>query len=239
MENQKPDLVRTVFSIAFIGGLAAASLWVLKPFLGATIWATMFAVATWPMMKKVQGWLFEKRSLAVIAMSLALLAVIMVPAVIAVTAIVQNVGAIRTFLANLPTQKIPLPPETAAVNWAMRTTPTHHAARASPTLVSTAQRTRQFPLHPYTSRFPRHGRPVENACEFFQHLGVGDDPGVRVAAAHQAPRCRVAKRQQRVLDLDHRLRRDYFPPAISFWNLGFVRSGSKLGSILSQPGVRT
>jgi len=32
---------------------------------------------------------------------------------------------------------------------------------------------------------------------------------------------------------------DYFPPATSFWNLGFLRSGSKLGSILSQPGERS
>ena len=34
------------------------------------------------------------------------------------------------------------------------------------------------------------------------------------------------------------VRRDYFAPATSFWNLGFLRSGSKLGSILSQPGER-
>ncbi len=32
------------------------------------------------------------------------------------------------------------------------------------------------------------------------------------------------------------LRRDYFPPQTSFWNLGFVRSGSKLGSIFGPPG---
>jgi hypothetical protein len=31
---------------------------------------------------------------------------------------------------------------------------------------------------------------------------------------------------------------DHFPPTTSFWNLGFLRSGSKLGSILSQPGER-
>ena len=30
----------------------------------------------------------------------------------------------------------------------------------------------------------------------------------------------------------------YFAPAISFWNRGFLRSGSKLGSISSQPGER-
>jgi hypothetical protein len=32
------------------------------------------------------------------------------------------------------------------------------------------------------------------------------------------------------------VRPGYFPLATSFWNLGLLRSGSKLGSILSQPG---
>ena len=114
MENQKPDLVRTVFSIAFIGGLAAASLWVMKPFLGAIIWATTFAVATWPMMKKIQSWLGGKRSFAVIAMSLGLLAVIAVPAVITVLAAVQNMDEIKTFFANLPTHQIRPPPDWVA-----------------------------------------------------------------------------------------------------------------------------
>ena len=33
-------------------------------------------------------------------------------------------------------------------------------------------------------------------------------------------------------------RQRHLPPATSFWNRGFLRSGSKLGSIFSQPGER-
>ena len=34
-------------------------------------------------------------------------------------------------------------------------------------------------------------------------------------------------------------RRARYEPATSFWNLGLLRSGSKLGSIFSQPGEKT
>jgi predicted PurR-regulated permease PerM len=34
--------------------LIAASLWILRPFLPALIWATMVVVATWPLMLRVQ-----------------------------------------------------------------------------------------------------------------------------------------------------------------------------------------
>jgi hypothetical protein len=32
---------------------------------------------------------------------------------------------------------------------------------------------------------------------------------------------------------------NHFAPATSFWNLGFLRSGSKMGSILCHPGERS
>jgi predicted PurR-regulated permease PerM len=41
--------------LLFIGGLIAGSLWILRPFLPAVIWATMIAVATWPLLLRVQG----------------------------------------------------------------------------------------------------------------------------------------------------------------------------------------
>ena len=42
------DLTRTTLAIFCIVGLIALSLWVLRPFLAATVWATMIVVATWP-----------------------------------------------------------------------------------------------------------------------------------------------------------------------------------------------
>ena len=49
MNSRQADLGRTTLSVLFIGGLIAGSLWILSPFLGAFVWATMIVVATWPM----------------------------------------------------------------------------------------------------------------------------------------------------------------------------------------------
>ena len=41
------DLTRVVLTVLFIGGLIAASFWILRPFIGPTIWAIMIVVPTW------------------------------------------------------------------------------------------------------------------------------------------------------------------------------------------------
>ena len=44
------DLTRIVLTVLGIALLISASLWVLSPFLGAFLWATMIVVSTWPLM---------------------------------------------------------------------------------------------------------------------------------------------------------------------------------------------
>jgi predicted PurR-regulated permease PerM len=87
---QAHDLPRTTLAVLFIGALLAASLWVLRPFIGPTIWATMIVVATWPVMRRVQALLWGRRSLAVGVMTLLLLLLFVVPLVMAITTIVGN-----------------------------------------------------------------------------------------------------------------------------------------------------
>ena len=90
--TQRPqgDLARTTFSVLFIGVLLAASLWVLRPFLGPAIWATMVVVATWPLMLRTQRRLFGRRHLAVAVMTLLLVLLFVVPLTLAVITIVAN-----------------------------------------------------------------------------------------------------------------------------------------------------
>src|SRR6185437_5369297 len=40
-EMQRHDLTRVVLMVLFIGGLIAASFWILRPFIAPTIWAVM------------------------------------------------------------------------------------------------------------------------------------------------------------------------------------------------------
>ncbi|MDE2371708.1 MAG: AI-2E family transporter YdiK [Burkholderiales bacterium] len=94
MSAQRPDIARTTFLVLFIGAMMAATLWIVRPFLGAAIWATMVVVATWPMMLKVQHRLWSRRWLAVLVMTLLLLLVLMVPLTMAVVTIVGNADRI-------------------------------------------------------------------------------------------------------------------------------------------------
>ncbi len=84
------DLARTTFSVLFIGALLAAVLWIVRPFLGPAIWATMVVVATWPLMLRVQRLLFGRRTLAVLVMTLLLLLLFVVPLTLAIVTIVEN-----------------------------------------------------------------------------------------------------------------------------------------------------
>src|SRR6185503_19252824 len=61
MSDSQYDLTRIVFAVLFLGMLIALSLWILRPFLVAFMWATTIVVATWPIMKIVQTRLGGKR----------------------------------------------------------------------------------------------------------------------------------------------------------------------------------
>lgn len=100
------DLTRTILAIAVIVGLIAACLWILRPFLPATLWATMIVIATWPLMLKVQARLNNKRSLAVVVMTGLVIMVFVIPLTLAITTIMQNTDLISNAaksLSSLPT----------------------------------------------------------------------------------------------------------------------------------------
>ena len=94
MPGRHNDLTRITFAVLTLALLVGASLWVLRPFLGPTIWATMVVVATWPLMLRVQRWLGGRRWLAVAVMTLLLLLLFVVPLVVAIFTIVQNTDQI-------------------------------------------------------------------------------------------------------------------------------------------------
>lgn len=110
-QNLRRDLTRTVLAVLIIGGLIAASLWILRPFLAATIWATMIVVTTWPILRMLQSRLWGKRSLAATVMTLALLLVFVIPLSAAIGTIVANASEIVGWVSQLSDLKLPPPPE--------------------------------------------------------------------------------------------------------------------------------
>ena len=79
MSTVRQDLTRTTLAIICILLLIAASLWVLRPFMAATIWATMLVVATWPLLKSLEARFGGRRGPAVTVMTLGMLLLLVVP----------------------------------------------------------------------------------------------------------------------------------------------------------------
>jgi predicted PurR-regulated permease PerM len=107
------ELTRTVLAVLLIAILIGASFWVLRPFLLSVVWASMIVVATWPLMLRVQA-AVRRRAVAVFVMTGAMLLVFVVPLVLAIQALVDNMETITAWLRELPNATIPLPPEWVA-----------------------------------------------------------------------------------------------------------------------------
>jgi predicted PurR-regulated permease PerM len=107
----QPEVTRTTLAVLGIGGLIAVTLWIMRPFLGSLIWATMIVVVTWPLLLRLQGWLAGKRWLAVAAMTLAILIVFVLPFWFAVDAIIDHSKEAVHWASNLHDVKIPQPPD--------------------------------------------------------------------------------------------------------------------------------
>jgi len=105
------DITRTVFAVLFIGGLIVGSLWILRPFLPAVIWASMIVVSTWPVLLRFQGWLWGRRWLAVSMMTCILLLVLVVPLSLAIGTIVAHIHIIAGWAGALTTLQLPQPPD--------------------------------------------------------------------------------------------------------------------------------
>ena len=108
------DLTRTVLAVLFLGGLILASAWILRPFLAPVIWAAMIVVSTWPVMLAVQGRLWNKRWMAVTAMTLALLLVFVAPFSAAIGTIVSHADEIASWAKGLRGFTLPVAPDWVA-----------------------------------------------------------------------------------------------------------------------------
>ena len=111
MPELRRDLTGIVLSVGTILGLALASLYTLRPFLGATIWATMLAIATWPLLLKLQGWLGGKRWAAVTVMCVGAIVLLAIPFTLGVGTIVDNAAVVSGWLAKVQTSGLPAAPD--------------------------------------------------------------------------------------------------------------------------------
>jgi len=111
MKERQFDLTRDTLAVVFLFALIAASLWILWPFLGAIVWATMIVVPTWSILLTLERWMWGKRWLAVTVMTLLLLAVFLVPFSIGIAALVENFSEIANWTTSLSSFTLPQPPD--------------------------------------------------------------------------------------------------------------------------------
>jgi predicted PurR-regulated permease PerM len=108
----KRDLTRTTLAVLFIAALILASLWIVRPFLPAVIWAAMIVIATWPIMLWTQARLWNSRALAVTVMVAALVLVLVLPLSLAIISVIGSTDEIVAWTQSLASFEVPPPP-----NW--------------------------------------------------------------------------------------------------------------------------
>ena len=108
------DLTRTVLGVLFIGALILSSAWILHPFLPALLWATTIVISTWSLLLKAQRRLGQRRSLATLVMTLALLLVVLIPLSLALGALIGSMDDIVAKAHSLDSITIPPPPDWVA-----------------------------------------------------------------------------------------------------------------------------
>ena len=108
--SRSPDIARTTLQLLALGVLIASCFWIVQPFLLALTWATMIAVATWPLLLHAQAWLGGRRSLATALMTIALLLILVLPLYLSIATIVENTDQIGEWSQSLARITVPQPP---------------------------------------------------------------------------------------------------------------------------------
>ena len=104
------DITRIILFVLVIGALLLASLWTLLPFLSGMIWATTIAVATWPLLLRLESATGGRRALAVAVMTLLVLLVFIVPFALAISTMLDAAGRSPAVMNDFLTKGLGPPP---------------------------------------------------------------------------------------------------------------------------------
>ncbi len=104
------ELARTTLGVLFLCALIAASVWVISPFLPALIWAVTVVIATWPLMLQLEQRFGNRRTPAVVVMTVLVLLVLVVPLSLAISTLVSNADQIAEWARSLAELRSSAPP---------------------------------------------------------------------------------------------------------------------------------
>jgi predicted PurR-regulated permease PerM len=102
--------IQPVFAILIVTLLTGLSLWIMRPFLLALIWAAALAVATWPMLLALRRRFGGRRVPAAALMALLTVTVFVLPLMLLVGAIAEHASQISAGVASLQSFTFPTAP---------------------------------------------------------------------------------------------------------------------------------
>lgn len=106
-QNGSQDNTRSVLVALLASGIVISAIWILKPFLPATIWAVTIAVTTWPMLRRLQTFVGNSRRVAVSLTILIAMLVFILPLWLAITTVSSHFGDIIALVSSSSTFHIP------------------------------------------------------------------------------------------------------------------------------------
>ena len=114
MSPIRSELTRNTLAILCILGLIGLSFWVLRPFLAATVWATMIVVATWPLLLALDKRFSNRRAWSVAVMTVGMLFLLVLPLWLAIDTIADHFDQLVNAGKSLAQNGLPMPPDWVA-----------------------------------------------------------------------------------------------------------------------------
>lgn len=105
-----PRESRAVLAALMAGVMILFSLWVVRPFLPATIWAMTIGITTWPLLLRIQKLLWGSRALAVSCTTLIALLVFVLPFWLAMTTLMTHSAELMQFGETAMKFRVPAEP---------------------------------------------------------------------------------------------------------------------------------
>ncbi|CAJ0991691.1 AI-2E family transporter YdiK [Pantoea sp. Nvir] len=94
------DLPQTLFMLMFITLMIFACVWIVQPFILGFAWASIVVIATWPLLLHGQRLFWNRRSLAVLVMTLLLLLLFIIPIALLVNSLIDNSAPVIAWMTQ-------------------------------------------------------------------------------------------------------------------------------------------
>jgi predicted PurR-regulated permease PerM len=104
------DLPRTILAVLFILALLITSLWVLRPFLAAIVWAATLVIATWPLLLSLEKRLGGRRGWAAAVMTAVFALAFLGPVTFGIITAIGSAGDLSAWASELPNRPPPVMP---------------------------------------------------------------------------------------------------------------------------------